>query len=435
MQCFQHLAIGITSAFHGAMVPLLLAALFSGGIVFASSDLAQAVNVNTRYEVESVDLVSKQEVKLSRTLQDQVKELVGKKLDMSALDALADRIRNELRARSVSHRLVKGAQPERVRVEFDIVQRRVDLAVAVPRFLYHSKQGWTGEVEGAILFGPNKVAFAIFTDGDEFTQRNEGIVTRYENRRLGSDRVGMRFQFESYRQRWNNTTQVAAALPMNSLVADSVPTELFRTRQNLEPVITLKITPELELASGFSFQFLEFPAARTEASNAVVNSLRYHRQWEAPESGTRVLDAGYTLRAATSGLGSDYEYIRHRWNAGLSAGNRNHVLLLEFRAGLITGTAPLYERFVLGNSNTLRGWNKYDLAPLGASRMVHQSVEYRYRFIQVFYDTGTVWSRKEDPDLRQSAGLGLRKGAFSVAVAFPLRDGRVEPVILAGMNF
>ena len=33
-------------------------------------------------------------------------------------------------------------------------------------------------------------------------------------------------------------------------------------------------------------------------------------------------------------------------------------------AGVLTGTAPLFERFSLGNTTTLRGWNKYDLAPL-----------------------------------------------------------------------
>ena len=57
-------------------------------------------------------------------------------------------------------------------------------------------------------------------------------------------------------------------------------------------------------------------------------------------------------------------------------------------AGMIYGNAPLFERFVLGDSTTLRGWNKYDLDPLGGNRVVHGSVTYGYHIMRVFYDTG-----------------------------------------------
>ena len=56
------------------------------------------------------------------------------------------------------------------------------------------------------------------------------------------------------------------------------------------------------------------------------------------------------------------------------------------------GRAPLFERFVLGNASTLRGWNKFDLDPLGGDRAVHGSIDYRYRFVTVFYDTGVLWN-------------------------------------------
>jgi hypothetical protein len=67
--------------------------------------------------------------------------------------------------------------------------------------------------------------------------------------------------------------------------------------------------------------------------------------------------------------------------------------------------------------------------------MAHGSVEYRYRIFQVFFDTGAVWDRGQDPTPRSSVGAGLRKDGFSLAVAFPLKDGRVDPVLIAGMNF
>jgi outer membrane protein assembly factor BamA len=149
----------------------------------------------------------------------------------------------------------------------------------------------------------------------------------------------------------------------------------------------------------------------------------------------QVLDAGYSLRAATKILGSDFAYARHHWNVGYTFTRDHNTVLVTFVGGVIAGQAPLFERYVLGNSSTLRGWNKYDIDPLGGSRMAHGSVEYRYRYFQIFYDAGAVWDRGEAISPHCSAGVGLRKDGFSVAVAFPIKDGRVEPVLIAGMNF
>jgi outer membrane protein assembly factor BamA len=111
-------------------------------------------------------------------------------------------------------------------------------------------------------------------------------------------------------------------------------------------------------------------------------------------------------------------------------------------AGVIYGHAPLFERFILGNSSTLRGWNKYDLDPIGGNRVVHGSVTYGYHIMRVFYDTGSVWDQGKSPEAKHSAGIGIssglgifQKGAFLLAVAFPIRQGRADPVFIAGMNF
>jgi outer membrane protein assembly factor BamA len=104
-----------------------------------------------------------------------------------------------------------------------------------------------------------------------------------------------------------------------------------------------------------------------------------------------------------------------------------------FLAGRISGDAPLYDRFVLGDSTTLRGWNKFDLDPLGGSHVAHGSVDYGFKILQVFYDAGAVWDRS--PEARQSVGAGFKKEGFQLAVAFPLRAGRADPIFYAGMNF
>ncbi len=111
------------------------------------------------------------------------------------------------------------------------------------------------------------------------------------------------------------------------------------------------------------------------------------------------------------------------------------VVIDDMTAGYISGRAPLFERFALGNSSTLRGWNMYDLDPLGGNRMVHNSAEYRYGIFQAFYDSGAVWDRGDTAILRHSAGVGLRQGIFSLAVAFPLREGHIDPIFMVGMNY
>src|SRR6267378_4140362 len=121
------------------------------------------------------------------------------------------------------------------------------------------------------------------------------------------------------------------------------------------------------------------------------------------------------LRAATRVLDSDYIYTRHLLNASYSRRWNHQEVLVRLGAGNISGQAPLFERFVLGNSKTLRGWNKFDLDPLGGSRTVYGSTSYRYRILEVFYDTGSIWDQSHNAVARNSVGFSIVLGS--------LRDG------------
>ena len=121
-------------------------------------------------------------------------------------------------------------------------------------------------------------------------------------------------------------------------------------------------------------------------------------------------------------------------HSSLLSWGRN-TILDDLAAGLITGRAPLFERFVVGNSSMLRGWNKFELDPLGGSRLLHNSVEYRYRLLDIFYDGGAIWDPGETAVFRHSIGLGVRQDGFCVALAFPVRGGHIEPVFMVGMNY
>jgi hypothetical protein len=419
---------------------LFVGAMLAGAYTTVFASISPVVNVNSRYVIESIDLSGRDGAfSLSRALKQEVQSLIGGNFDPDVMDGLIVRIKKELHAKSVVWRISPGDLPGQVKVNFEITRRSVELDVNVPKFLYRSRQGWTGAVEGVAASGTNSVTCRLLSDNDELVERETGIVARYENRRVGSDRVRLSFQFETYHEQWSRSTEQAEDARLGG--APEQPADVFeayRTRQNFQPMVTLVLSKPLTFSAGVSFERFQdqFPAARTESANAMVNTLRYHRLLEGSDiQSKQVLDAGYSLRAATRALSSDFAYTRHRWDVGYTYSHDNQSVILSFIGGVIIGQAPLYERFVLGNSSTLRGWNKYDIDPLGGSRMAHGSVEYRYRLLQVFYDVGAIWDRGQDATPHCSAGVGLRKDGFSIAVAFPIKDGRVEPVLVAGMNF
>jgi hypothetical protein len=66
---------------------------------------------------------------------------------------------------------------------------------------------------------------------------------------------------------------------------------------------------------------------------------------------------------------------------------------------------------------------------------VHNTVEYRYGPFQAFYDTGAVWDSGQTATQRHSVGVGIKESIFSLAVAFPVRSGHVEPIFMMGMIY
>ncbi|MBZ5623652.1 MAG: BamA/TamA family outer membrane protein [Acidobacteriia bacterium] len=432
----------------GRMKYAWLGCLLFGSLLFAGTQDSE-FNVNSRYTVETVVVTadgwtttvtsaSDRDEKISSGLGKEIAALIGEKLNPSVLDDLARRLRKEFHARTVEHHVLRGKSPDYVQVVFDVKLRPTRFDVTVPKFLYSAKQGWSGAVEGTATIRNNGFTLGLVSDGDELVERNAGLVTRYENSRLGTDRVHLRFQFETYHEQWNGNT-LDGFLPdrtdATTLAARNT-ADVYRTRQNFEPEVTFVLAKPLTLSVGASFQRLEdqFPAAQTESANALISTLRYHRRLEDAEN-QHDLDAGYNLRAATKLLGSDLVYARHRVEFRYMLTRGKSVVIEDVSTGLISGRAPLFERFVLGNSSTLRGWNKYDLDPLGGNRMVHNTVEYRYGAFEAFYDSGAIWDQGETAILRHSLGVGLRQGLFSLAVAFPVRDGHIDPIFMVGMNY
>jgi hypothetical protein len=415
-----------------------LSCLLVGGLLSAGTQDSD-LNVNTRYTVETVivagrnwrtDLQSESSDKISSGLRRDLRALIGSKLNPSLVDALAGRLRKEFGTREVTHRLLRGDNPESVRVEFQVKPSRRSVDVNMSQFLYDSQQGWSGVGEAGFTLDGNSLAFGLASDGDSLPERYAGISARYENKALVTGRLGVRFEFESYHEQWNQAT-------LDALAAGPADTSgTYRTRQNFEPTATIAVAKPLTVEVGVRFERLgeQAPTMHTEAANAVTTTIRYHQRLDESAS-QQDLDASYTLRAATRLMASDFAYTSHFVSLRYEYKRGKQALSDEAIGGAIVGRAPLDDRFVLGDSRWLRGWNKYELDPLGGNRMIANSVEYRYGMFKAFYDTGAIWDEGQAAVPRHAVGVGLRESVFTLAVAFPVRSGHIEPIFMMGMIY
>jgi outer membrane protein insertion porin family/translocation and assembly module TamA len=102
------------------------------------------------------------------------------------------------------------------------------------------------------------------------------------------------------------------------------------------------------------------------------------------------------------------------------------VVATRVRAGSIAARSdtdvPFSDRFFLGGASSLRGWSRYQVAPLtngipiGGRTMVEMALEWRVPLkgpigAVAFFDTGNVWARSfaaTTGGFRSDAGVGLR---------------------------
>jgi hypothetical protein len=415
---------------------LVVAAPLAGcGAPGDDEKMAEELNVNSRYIIETVRVSGNTlAANMSDPLRVDLDKVVGSKFDDSLLKNLADRIKKELRVTDVRVNVTRGTEPDHVIVNFEIRERGFDMLVG--KFVFDSRGGWTGDGSATTTVNGNSFTFGLLSDGDSLIERYSGVRAIFERKNVGTNRLRVRFEFDDYHEQWNPATLVEAS-----------PADIYRSRMVFTPEATVVLFQPLEWSFGVSFARLSVPGsaqtegigntgARTESSNAVVNTLRYHRRWGSEHDGQeQEVTASYAVSAASNLLNTDDVFTRHYAQAHYRYRRARSTVEIGFLAGILNGNAPLYERFVLCDSTTLRGWNRFDLDPLGGSRMIHGSIDYRYRFFQAFYDTGAVWDRPDEREQRQSVGVGFKKENFQLAVAFPLRVGRVDPIFYAGMNF
>ncbi len=360
---------------------------------------------------------------------------------MALVEELASQIRSELHLRAVNEHLSKGSQPDRIRLNFEFVHKALAFDVSVPKFLYHSSQGWTGELDAASRFRNNSLSLGVVSNGDDSTERFTGFSARIENSKFFSEKIKVAVQVEGYHEQWNDATRAAlAAMPATNRSA----LDLYRTRSNIAPEVTITVARGLSISGGVSFQQMESenPNANLRSANSATADVRFGRKLEGEES-QQTFDGRYSLRAGWAGLGSDYGYTRQVLSARYELKRGKQTMSDVLIVGAISGAAPFYERFVLGSSSTLRGWNRYAINPLGGTRVTHNTLAYGRQTgegtVEAFWDAGSLSSGGHSSQLRHSLGAGYRQGIFVLTVAFPVMDRRgslgLAPVFMAGMNY
>jgi hypothetical protein len=389
----------------------------------------QPVNVNERYVVESVAYPGIDESKISQALRNEAQKMIGVKYNEQTANSILGKLREEVKKEKyeISLKVEKGNNPDKVKVVFQFKKNRFELGGAAGGS-YHSQEGFSGGVSTTLneLTYHNNFAFKLESGANTLLERYTGITASFENKKVGTENVRLHFDFSSFHEKFNAATTTALAL------RPDVP-GVYRARQSFAPSLLLKPFPNkyvgVELSAGLDFQSLEFqtPASRTQTANAghanvSLNSCNDQGKYR------ECLNVIYNLRTATRALDSDFVYTRHFLLVSPFRTQGAHTFSANFSYGWITGTPPLFERFALGNTYTLRGWNKFDVSPLGGTHAAHGSLEYRYRHFKVFYDVGTEWDKNQYSPIRHGLGFGIILWKdFAILLAFPIRSHNVKP--------
>jgi hypothetical protein len=399
-----------------------------------SDDAGLGSNINARYVVESVELEGLKDHEISAALRDRLQALVGTRLD-SESDRLTEDLKAERPGYDVVRRIERGARRGRIRVVFKLTEteglRWIPFAKSRSKFVYHSDAGWSGLHDIPMGNRDHRVTLGLaFDDNDTLVEEYSGVRLRFESRHLGTDRVAASLEASWLNNTWRDP--VLAALDANP----GIP-EPYRQRVTVEPQLTVALTRHVRASGGVSLSSLEslHRSPDSQMASAVTGALVYSQRWNRERRIRQTVEAGYDVRASVEGFGSDFDYTRHLGRARYEYDGRHAGIIAEVFAGGITGQAPLFERFTLGDSTTLRGWNKFDLAPIGGNRVFHQSLEFRLHGAALFLDAGSVWEDGGPRELRTSTGFGFHTDHVFLTVAFPLNTPGKSATFLAGVRF
>jgi hypothetical protein len=391
-------------------------------------------NVNLRYVIEHADIRGVPEADQPPALLDDLRALVGKRLDSEEAIRVQVRISRDLPDYDVSRRIERGSEVGHIRIVYEARKKELPRWLRFEplrsNYVYHSKQGGGAFVE--LGMGNRNVRvtpFAAIDNADDLVEEYSGYGVRVETRQLGTRRLGASFEWSRFDPDWRSATLDAVAL------RPDIPAP-YEKRSTITPMVKFAFTPEVSVAGGVSVSELEplFPASESRMANAAVASIDFDKRWTADADATHRVVASFGVRAGSRELESDLSYRRYLGQGSYRFDLGRHHVQASGMAGGITGTLPLFERFTLGDSTTLRGWDKYAIAPVGGDRMIYSSIEYRYTGLALFLDVGSVWDAGTERRIRVAAGFGFHAGPAFLSLGFPLNTETVRAVVAVGLR-
>ena len=399
-------------------------------------DRQREADINSRYVVEEVDLRGVPERDLNQALRDDLHGLEGRPLDSEEADRLETRLREALPDYEIRRRSVRGSQPGRIRLIYDAQRaewtRWLRFEPIEMNTIFHSDQGWGANLPLSISGGDVHVnpIFAI-DNGDDLIEEYSGFALRVETRKLVTERLGAFIEWSTFDQTWRDPTLAALALD------PGIPAP-YRNRMTFTPLLKFAITQQVSVGGGVSITELD-PLVESDnnsqMANAAIASVSFSERSRRGAGPRQDFEAAFTLRAGVAALQSDLVYERYIGEAQYLYRWPHHEVRVSGMAGGISGAAPLFERFTLGDSRTLRGWDKYDIAPAGGNRMFHASLEYQYRGFGMFVDAGSVWDKGADRRMRVSTGVTFNPGPVFFTVGFPINTDEFRAVFTMGFRF
>jgi hypothetical protein len=391
-------------------------------------------NINARYIVEQADITGVPDAELTQGLRDDLRALVGKRLDSGEADRLQERLKRELPRYDVSRRIQRGSEVGRIRLLYEARKKEpppwLRFEPLRSNAIFHSEQGWGSYLDLGI--GDRNIRFTpivAIDNADDLVEEYSGYGLRFEARKLGTRRLGASLEWDWFDQDWRDATLNALALK------PEIPRP-YDTRSTITPLLKFALSPELSVAAGVSISELEplFPATDSQMANAAVAWIGYDSRWKGSSDAAHNVEASFGVRAGSRELESDLAYTRYLGQGWYRYDFGRHHVQASGMAGAITGHAPLFERFTLGDSTTLRGWDKYDIAPAGGDRVVYSSIEYRYTGLALFLDIGSVWDANTERHVRVSTGFGFHAGPAFFVVGFPLNTDNLTAVVTMGLR-
>lgn len=157
---------------------------------------------------------------------------------------------------------------------------------------------------------------------------------------------------------------------------------------------------------------------RRKENFGVTRSITFGRVYDSrdniydPHEGKRI---GYSVEWAGC-MGGDFDFTKWTadWRYYFRAGGES-VWALNLGAGYASGDMPLSQRFTMGGSDTLRG---YEDDQFRGNSMLKATLEYRFPIVKkvqgvLFTDNGYAWDKRHEDEfdmglLKNSYGVGLR---------------------------